>query len=129
MGNDMKEQDLIEIWNDKRTQITNAQLGPTIVLAVLIALSALGKFDGASQGTKYFALGVVVASGLLATITQYAAMREAQALCQDLSKMKDLSKVGTTISGSKELVSLTILAIVGLDIAVFALAAWAILGK
>lgn len=124
----MKELDLIQIWNEKRTQITNAQLGPTIVLAVVIALSALGKFDGASQATQYFALGVVIASGVLATITQYAAMREAQALCQDLSKMKDLSKLGTTISSSKELVSLTIVAIVGLDLLVFALAAWAVLG-
>ena len=86
----MNELDLVKFWNDKRNQIVNAQLGPTIVLAVVITLSALGKFSGANNATKYFALGVVAASGLLATITQYATMREAGALCDDLAAMKDL---------------------------------------
>ena len=125
----MNELDLVKFWNDKRNQIVNAQLGPTIVLAVVITLSALGKFNGANNATKYFALGVVAASGLLATITQYATMREGGALCDDLSAMKDLSGLGKTIANSKASVSLTIVAIVGLDIGVFALAAWAVLVK
>jgi hypothetical protein len=125
----MNELDLVKFWNDKRNQIINAQRGPTIVLAVVITLSALGKFNGANNATKYFALGVVVASGLLATITQYATMREAGALCDDLAAMKDLGGLGKTIASSKASVSLTIVAIVGLDIGVFALAAWAVLGK
>lgn len=125
----MNELDLVKFWNDKRNQIISAQMGPTIVLAVVIALSALGKFSDASHAVKFFALGVVAASGLLATITQYAAMREAAALCDDLSGIKDLSRLGTTITNSKGFISLTIVAIVGLDIAVFALAVWAVLGK
>jgi hypothetical protein len=95
----------------------------------VITLSALGKFNGANNSTKYFALGVVVASGLLATITQYATMREAGALCDDLAAIKDLGGLGKTIANSKASVSLTIVAIVGLDIGVFALAAWAVLAK
>lgn len=129
MGNEMNELDLIKFWNDKRNQIINAQLGPTIVLAVVVALSAFGKFVGANNATKYFALGVVAACGLLATITQYATMREAGALCDDLLAMKDLGGLGKTIANAKASVSLTIVAIIGLDIGVFALAAWAVLVK
>ncbi len=125
----MSELDLVKIWNEKRNQITNAQMGPTVVLAVVITLTALGKFNGANHAVKFFSLGVVAASGILATISQYAAMREASALCDDLSEIKDLGRLATTITNSKGFVSLTIVAIVGLDVGVFALAAWAILGK
>ena len=33
----MTEKELVLLWNDKRSQITAAQMGPTIVLAGVLA--------------------------------------------------------------------------------------------
>ena len=82
----------------------------------------------ASDGTKYFVLGVTAVTGILAIISQYAAVREGEALLEDLSKVGSKSALGKKISSSRGLLSLSAIAIVGSGLAVFALTVWAVLG-
>ena len=123
----MDEKNLIDLWNTKRTQIINAQMAPSLMLIGVFVLAAFGKFDGASDATKYLTIGVAAATGILAIISQYAAIREAEALLIDLNRLKSSSELTKKIAESRGLLSLSAIAIVGLGIAIFALVVWAVL--
>jgi hypothetical protein len=123
----MNEKDLLQLWNTKRTQIINAQIAPTLLLIGVFVLAAFGKFEMASDATKYLTIGVAAATGILAIISQYAAIREAEALIGDLKKVDKPSKLSKKISDSGELLKLSALAVVGLGIAVFVLVVWTVL--
>ena len=123
----MDEKGLLELWNTKRTQIISAQMAPTLMLIGIFVLAAFGKFDGATDATKYLAIGVAAATGILAIISQYATIREAEALIVDLKRVTNPSELSKKIATSRGLVSLFAIAIVGLGIAVFALVVWAVL--
>jgi hypothetical protein len=124
----MDEKNLLELWNTKRTQVINAQVAPSLVLIGVFVLAAFGKFANASQATKYLTLVVVAATGILAIISQYAAIREAEALLADLNRLNSSSELTKKIAGSRSFLSLAAVAIAGLGIAVFALVAWTVLG-
>jgi len=124
----MDEKNLLELWNTKRTQVINAQVAPSLVLIGVFVLASFGKFTNASQATKYLTLVVVAATGILAIISQYAAIREAEALLADLNRLNSSSELTKKIAGSRSLLSLAAVAIAGLGIAVFALVAWTVLG-
>ncbi len=124
----MSEKDLIKLWMRMRTQIIKAQMAPALVLIGIFATSAFGKFDGASDGTKYLAIGVAAVTGILAIISQYAAVREGEAVLEDLAKLSNKSTLGTKISQSRGLLSISATAITGFGIATFALVVWAVLG-
>jgi hypothetical protein len=121
----MDEASLITQWNKMRTQITFAQITPAFVLTGIFVLSTVGYFHTASMGSKYLAIGVAAATG----ITQYAAIREGQALLVDLKSVTKPSALGKKISESSSFLSLSALVIVGFDLGVSALILWAILGK
>ncbi len=123
----MDEKGLLELWNTKRTQIISAQMAPTLMLIGIFVLAAFGKFDGATDATKYLAIGVAAATGILAIISQYATVREAEALLIDLNRVEKPSELAKKIATSRGLISLFAIAIVGLGIAVFALVVWAVL--
>jgi hypothetical protein len=124
----MEEKSLIKLWNKNRTQIIQAQVAPALVLIAIVALAAIGSFESASDGAKYLAIGVAAVTGILATISQYAAVREGEALIVDLRKVQNPSALGAKIAESRGLVSLSAIAIIGFDIAIFALVVWAVLG-
>ena len=124
----MDEKALLELWHKSRTQIIQAQVAPALVLIAITVLAAFNKFDGASDATKYLALGVAAATGILAIISQYAAVREGEALIVDLRKVAKKSALADKIADSRGLLSLSAIAIVGLGIAIFALVTWAVLG-
>ena len=124
----MDEKGLLELWNIKRTQVINAQKAPNFMLIGIFVLAAFGKFDTASDATKYLVLGVAAATGILAIISQYATIREAEALLVDLTRIARPSELTKKIAASRHLLSLTAIAIVGLGLAVFALVTWAVLG-
>ena len=124
----MEEKSLIKLWNKNRTQIIQAQVAPALVLIAILALAAIGSFESASDGAKYLAIGVAAVTGILATISQYAAVREGEALIVDLRKVQNPSALGAKIAESRGLVSLSAIAIIGFDIAIFALVVWAVLG-
>ena len=124
----MDEKGLLELWNIKRTQVINAQKAPNFMLIGIFVLAAFGKFDTASDATKYLVVGVAAATGILAIISQYATIREAEALLVDLTRIAKPSELTKKIAASRHLLSLTAIAIVGLGLAVFALVTWAVLG-
>ena len=123
----MDEKNLLDLWNTKRTQIINAQMAPSLMLIGVFVLAAFGKFDGASDATKYLTIGVAAATGILAIISQYAAIREGEALLVDLKRLKSSSELAKKVAESRGLLSLSAIAIVGLGIAIFALVVWAVL--
>ena len=123
----MNEKDLLQLWNTKRSQIINAQIAPTLLLIGVFVLAAFGKFEMASDATKYLTIGVAAATGILAIISQYAAIREAEALIGDLKKVDKPSKLSKKISDSGDLLKLSALAVVGLGVAVFVLVVWTVL--
>jgi len=124
----MDEKGLLELWNTKRTQVINAQKAPNFMLIGIFVLAAFGKFDGASGATKYLVIGVAAVTGILAIISQYATIREAEALLVDLNRVEKPSELTKKIASSRHLLSLTAIAIVGMGLAVFALVTWAVLG-
>lgn len=124
----MDEKGLLELWNTKRTQIIKAQMAPNLMLIGIFVLAAFGKFETANDGAKYLAIGVAAATGILAIITQYATIREAEVLLIDLNRLDKPSELAKKIAESRHLLSLSAIAIVGLGIGVFALVVWAVLG-
>jgi hypothetical protein len=123
----MNEKDLLQLWNAKRTQIINAQIAPTLLLIGVFVLAAFGKFEMANDATKYLTIGVAAATGILAIISQYAAIREGQALIADLKEVKKPSRLTQKIADSGDLLKLSAVAVVGLGAAIFALVVWTVL--
>jgi len=128
VGSQMDELTLLKLWNTKRTQIIQAQVAPALVLIGVMVLASLGIFTDANDAAKYLALGVTAVTGILAMITQYAAIREAEALLVDLRAAKSSSALSKKISDSRGLLSLMAIGIVGMGLAIFALVTWAVLG-
>ena len=124
----MKAKATVKAWNELRTQIIQAQVAPALVLIGIFAVAAFGGFDNATDGAKYLAIGVAAATGILAIISQYAAVREAEALLIDMKNAEEPTALSKKISESRGLLSLSAIAIVGLGIAIFALVVWAVLG-
>ena len=124
----MDESALLKLWNQKRNSIISAQLAPTLMLTVIFTLAAFGKFAGATHRVQYLTIGVAAATGILTLISQYAAIREAQALVVDLGKIKGTSALAKKVASSGQLLVLSSVAVVGLGIAIFGLVVWAVLG-
>jgi hypothetical protein len=125
----MDEKTLIKQWNMMRAQIIQAQVAPALVLIGVMVLATLGLFEAASDSAKFLVLGVAAVTGFLATISQYAAVREGEALLVDLGKVDKPSALTRKIAGSRGLVSLSAIAIIAFDVAMFALVVWAVLGN
>ena len=124
----MDEKGLLELWNTKRSQVIHAQSAPTLMLIGVFVVAAFGKFETATDGAKYLAIGVAAATGILAIISQYATIREAEVLLIDLKRIENSSELSKRIAQSRGFLSMSAIAIVGLGIAVFALVVWAVLG-
>jgi hypothetical protein len=124
----MDEKGLLELWNTKRSQVISAQVAPTLMLTGVFVLAALGVFENATDGAKYLTIGVAAATGILALISQYATIREAEVLLIDLKRIEKASELSKRISDSRGFLSLSATAMVGLGIGVFALVVWAVLG-
>jgi hypothetical protein len=124
----MDEKALIKQWNEMRSQIITSQVAPALVLIAILVVAAYDKFDTASDSAKFLALGVAAVTGFLATISQYAAIREGEALLIDLRKVEKPTALTSKISDSRGLLSLSAITIIAFDIAMFALVTWAILG-
>ncbi|CAN2185905.1 hypothetical protein MCEMKE14_00409 [Candidatus Nanopelagicaceae bacterium] len=124
----MDEKGLLDLWNTKRTQVINAQIAPTLMLIGVFVVAAFGKFETATDAAKYLTVGVAAATGILAIISQYATIREAEVLLLDLKKLEKPTALSKKIADSRGLLSLSAIAMVGLGIGVFALVVWAVLG-
>ncbi len=124
----MDEQALLKLWNENRMQIILAQIAPALVLIAVFVLAAQGTLASASDASKYLVIVVAASTGLLAILSQFAVIREAQALLEDLSKVNNGSSLTKKIASSRNFLSLTGVAVVGLGLLVFAVIVWAVLG-
>lgn len=114
---------LISNWNTLRKSIIQSQMSSVIILAVALYLVATGAFTNADFEVKLFAVVVLVTTGSLSLINQFAAVREGAAVVKDLSGSG--SALEGAIAASARYVQLTqaVLAVFALAvIAVFALA-------
>jgi len=123
----MDEKSLMQLWNAKRNSIIAAQVAPTLMLIGIFALAVDGKFADATDGAKFLTIAVAAATGILAIISQYAAIREAEALLIDLKRLNSTSELTKKVADSRGLLSLSAIAIVGIGVAVFALVVVAVL--
>jgi hypothetical protein len=124
----MDERSLLKQWNQMRAQIIQSQVAPALVLTAIFIMSSLGMFTDATDGAKFLAIGTAAATGILAIISQYAAVREGEALLVDLKRVEKPSNLAKKIADSRGLLSLSAIAIVGLGVGIFALVVWAVLG-
>ncbi len=111
-----------------RAQIIQSQVAPALVLTAILIMASLGMFTDATDGAKFLAIGTAAATGILAIISQYAAVREGEALLVDLKRVEKPSNLAKKIADSRGLLSLSAIAIVGLGVGIFALVVWAVLG-
>jgi aldehyde:ferredoxin oxidoreductase len=123
----MDEKSLLKLWNAMRNSIIAAQVAPTLMLIGVFVLAVDGKFTDASDGAKFLTIAVAATTGILAIISQYAAIREAEALLIDLKRLNSTSELVKKIADSRGLLSLSAIAIVGLGLAVFSLVVFAVL--
>ena len=112
-----------------RAQIIQSQVAPALVLIGIFVLATLDLFKDAPDSAKYLTLGVAAITGILATISQYAAVREGEALMVDLRRIENSSALAAKIADSRGLLSLSAITIVLFDIAMFSLVVWAVLGS
>ena len=105
-----------------------AQVAPALVLIAIFVLAAQGTLATASDEAGYLVIGVAAVTGFLAIVSQYAAIREAEALLLDMGKLKDASALTKKIAGSRDFLSLTAIAVIGLGLSIFALVVWAVMG-
>jgi aldehyde:ferredoxin oxidoreductase len=124
----MDEKALLKLWNEKRMQIIMAQVAPALVLIAIFVLAAQGTLATASDAAGYLVIAVAAVTGFLAIVSQYAAIREAEALLLDMGKVKDPSALTKKIAGSRDFLSLTAIAVIGLGLSIFALVVWAVMG-
>jgi len=124
----MEEKALLKLWNEKRMQIIASQIAPSLVLISIFVLAVQGTFASASDAAKYLAVSTAAVTGFLALVSQYAAIREAQALIVDLSGIKESAALSKKIASSKQFLNLTAMAVVSFGLATFALVVWAVLG-
>jgi hypothetical protein len=103
----MSEKDLIELWNNKRSQLTKAQFNSVVALSVVSVLALLGNLESASVYAKVFAALFLVSVGVLSVLTQFAIIREAKALVSEISKLKKIGPVAKTISKSDRYLTYT----------------------
>jgi hypothetical protein len=124
----MDEKNLLKFWNQQRSHIIHAQLAPSIVLIGILALAALGGFQDAPSQIQYLAIGVAAATGILAVISQYAAIREGEAVARDLKKIDNSSLLAQKVASSGGHLSLTTFATIGISVVIYALVIYAVLG-
>lgn len=103
----MNEKDLVELWNDKRRQLIQAQLHSVIALSVLTTLVLVGAFSVAPTIVALFALLFLVTVGGLGVLSQFAIIREAKSVVNDLNALDNTGAVAKTIAASGTYLTLT----------------------
>jgi hypothetical protein len=103
----VNEENLVNLWNDKRRQLIQAQLHSVIGLSVLTVLAVMGYFSTATTSAALFALVFIVTVGGLGLLSQFAVIREAKSVVQELSDQKASGAVANTIASSGRYLTLT----------------------
>lgn len=91
----MTEKELIDLWNRARTHLVLAQLAPTFLLITTVGIVPAIRESGTF--TVWATLGILLASGILGALVEFAAGHDAQAVARDLSAVAKPSHTTTTI--------------------------------
>ena len=95
----IREKDLLQVWNGQRSQRINSQLGPTILLAAILALVATGKLTYRSPiDVKAFAIGLVAAGGAFSLSGMLASIKDSIALTRAMREVSDISQLGLSVT-------------------------------
>jgi asparagine N-glycosylation enzyme membrane subunit Stt3 len=103
----VNEKDLVELWNDKRRQLIQAQLHSVIALSVITVLVLFRAFIQAPPYVAIFALVFLVTVGGLSVLSQFAIIREAKSVVEELDAKENLGPVAQTIAASSTYLTLT----------------------
>jgi hypothetical protein len=87
----MTELELIELWQRSRTHLITAQLAPTFLLITTVGLVPMIREAGLT--TALAAWGILLASGVLGALVEFAAPHEAQAIARDLGSLSHRSAI------------------------------------
>jgi hypothetical protein len=88
----MTERELLELWNKNRQQIVVSQFAPTFLLIISAGLILAG-LGAAPLFVSLIVLFILLASGILGALVQYASATEAMAVAEDLKHVKAPSAV------------------------------------
>lgn len=91
----MTEKELIDLWNRARTHLVLAQLAPTFLLITTVGL--VPAIRDAGTLVVWATLGILLASGILGALVEFAAAHEAQAVARDLVAVTKPSHTSRTI--------------------------------
>ena len=95
----MREKDLLQLWNGQRAQRISSQLAPTILLAVILALTTTGKLNYKSPlDVKAFAMGLVAAGGVFSLSGMLSSVRDSMALTRAMREANDISQLGLSVA-------------------------------
>jgi hypothetical protein len=86
----MTELQLLELWGKARLHIVLSQIAPTFLLIVTAIAMGLG-LGKADLFVRIAVVLILLASGVLGALVQYAAATQAQAIARDLNDFEDLS--------------------------------------
>jgi len=89
------EKELLDLWNRARTHLVLAQFAPTFLLITTVGLISAIREAGAFA--VWSTLGILVASGILGALVEFAAAHEAQAVARDLAAIVKPSHTARTI--------------------------------
>lgn len=78
-----------------------------MALAVLVVLALMGFAESASGAAINFALIFLVTVGALGVLTQFAIIREARSVVEELGKLENLGAVAKNISQSGSFLTMT----------------------
>lgn len=94
----MTETELIAQWNTARWHIIVSQLAPTFLLAVTVWMLVDGLAE-TELPVRLAAAGILLASGVLGAITQFAAASEGRAIIDALRALPSSSTLARRIVG------------------------------
>ena len=104
----MREKDLLQIWNGQRAHRIYSQLGPTILLAVVLILTTTGKLsDRSPADVKAFAMGLVAAGGVFSVSQMLSSVRDSMALTRAMREANDISQLGLSVAKNSSNLALT----------------------
>lgn len=92
----MTETELIAQWNTARWHIIVSQLAPTFLLAVTVWMLVDGLAE-TELPVRLAAAGILLASGVLGAITQFAAASEGRAIIESLRSLPSSSTLSRRI--------------------------------
>jgi hypothetical protein len=92
----VNEKELVAQWNLARWHIVVSQLAPTFLLAVTVWMLIEGLAE-TPLAVRVAAAGILLASGILGAVTQFAAASEGKAIVESLRALPSSSPVARQI--------------------------------